>query len=107
MTVDLDCLAADESFTNWEAGLFRAEEVAWAIRHLAQQARLVAGDVCGAWSAPEYATPFQRLAGWWDHPKRSRTEPEEARRLNLAALNVIWPALETGLRREARPVQTR
>ena len=103
VTVDLDCLAADQASTNWEAGLFRAEDVAWAIGRLTQQARLVAGDVCGAWSAPVYATRFQLVAGWWDHPRISRPAPEEGKRLNLAALTVIWPALETGLRRDARP----
>ncbi len=29
VTVDLDCLRAEEAITNWENGLFTAEDVAW------------------------------------------------------------------------------
>jgi hypothetical protein len=93
VTVDMDCLASDQASTNWESGLFTAEDVAWAIRQLRQRANLVAGDVCGAFSPPQYHGIFRRLAGWWDHPKLQQPPLEEARALNSAAIQVIWPAL--------------
>ena len=34
VTVDLDCLRAEEAATNWENGLFTADDVAWAIGQL-------------------------------------------------------------------------
>lgn len=93
LTVDLDCLRAEEAVTNWENGLFTADDVAWALGELRASARLVAGDLCGAWSPPGYARWFQRFAGEWDHPKRPPVDGERAVRVNQLALGRIWPAL--------------
>lgn len=93
VTVDLDCLRAEEAVTNWENGLFTAEDVAWAIRQLRKNSEVIAGDLCGAYSPPVYARWFQWLAGNWDHPKLPPIDLAEARRINLTALNTIWPAL--------------
>jgi hypothetical protein len=93
ITVDMDCLTAEHAKTNWENGLFTPEEVAWAIRQLRQHAKVFAGDLCGAYSPPKYDGMFRRLAGWWDHPKLANTSLDEARRVNKASLQAIWPAL--------------
>jgi len=93
VTVDLDCLRAEEAVTNWENGLFIAEDVAWAVRRLRQSARLGAGDLCGAYSESEYARGFQRFAARWDHPKTAPVRLEHAREVNLLALGKLWPAL--------------
>lgn len=93
VTVDLDCLRDEEAITNWEQGLFRAEDVAWALGQLRGQARIVAGDLCGAYSEPHYARRFQRFAGNWDHPKLGAVEGREATRINRIAMETIWPAL--------------
>jgi arginase family enzyme len=93
VTVDMDCLRAEEAVTNWENGLFTAENVAWAIGALRASAKLVGGDVCGAYSPQAYARPFQRLAGKWDHPKIAEPDDAEARRINRKSLETIWPAL--------------
>ena len=93
VTVDLDCLRAEEAVTNWENGLFMADEVAWAIERLHASGRIVGGDVCGARSTPAYARPMQRLAGWWDHPRLPAVDAGEARRINAVSLQKIWPAL--------------
>src|SRR5207302_2541260 len=54
VTIDLDCLRAGESVTNWEQGLFSAEDIAHALGRLrARVGELAGGDVCGAWSRPE------------------------------------------------------
>ncbi len=92
VTVDMDCLRAEEAVTNWENGLFEAREVAEAIGMLHAEAEVVGGDLCGAWSRAGYARAGQRLAGWWDHPK-VRVDEERAREINAQALAVIWPAL--------------
>ena len=64
MTVDMDCLREEDAATDWEPGLFSAEEVAWAIGRLRQHATMIFGDVCGATSPPTYARAFQRFAGY-------------------------------------------
>lgn len=95
VTVDLDCLRPEEAVTNWENGCFTAADVAWAITQVRQNLRLVGGDVCGAWSKPLFATRFQRLAAWWDHPKFSEPDPVDARRVNLLAWDAIRHAMVT------------
>ncbi|HEY7120157.1 MAG TPA: hypothetical protein VH475_26450 [Tepidisphaeraceae bacterium] len=91
VTVDLDCLRAEEAVTNWENGLFTAEDVAWAIGMLREHCRVVAGDVCGAHSPPRLERWTQRLASWWDHPKLSSAD--DVGKVNARALSVIWPAM--------------
>ncbi|MEA2709690.1 MAG: hypothetical protein QOF78_2291 [Phycisphaerales bacterium] len=93
VTVDLDCLRAEAAVTNWEQGLFSPEDLVWAIGQLRGRARVVAGDVCGAYSPARYARRFQRFAGAWDHPKLAERNIEDVRRINAAALQAIWPAL--------------
>jgi arginase family enzyme len=94
VTVDLDCLRAEEATTNWEPGLFGAQDVAWAVGLLRETTLVAGADLCGAWSPPRYARPTQRLAAAWDHPREpQRRTLEAARRVNHAALDVIWPAL--------------
>ena len=92
VTVDLDCLRADEAVTNWEAGLFTAEDVAWALGELRRQTRVLGGDVCGAKSEQKYARGFQGFAARWDHPKLP-APPADAGAVNRRALAKIWPAL--------------
>jgi len=94
VTVDLDCLAADQAVTNWESGLFTAEDIAWAIRQLRSNANLIAADICGAYSPTLARGVFRRLAIWWDHPKLPPTSLFAARQVNNAALRIILPALE-------------
>ena len=93
VTIDMDCLRAVEARTNWENGLFTAQDIAWAVRLLRQTTQLIAGDLCGAFSIPEYSRPFQRFIGRWDHPKLPGCTPEEARKRNVDSLKIIWPAL--------------
>jgi len=96
ITVDLDCLRSEEAVTNWENGLFEADDVAWAIGRLRNVVRVIGGDLCGAWSRPVYARWRQRFAGNWDHPKLPEPQESHARSINAVALAKIWPAL-TGL----------
>ena len=93
VTVDLDSLSEAQAVTNWENGLFKAGDVAWAIGQLRNAGSVVGGDLCGAWSEPAYARWGQRFAGNWDHPRLPPRDPGRARQLNRAALNEIWPVL--------------
>jgi arginase family enzyme len=96
VTVDMDCLRAEEAVTNWENGLFTAADVAWAIALLRSRTNLVAGDICGAYSEPSYLRRFQRFAGNWDHPTVPPHDRNVARRINFASLSTIWTELSAG-----------
>lgn len=93
VTIDLDCLTAAEAVTNWESGRFTLEDLTWSVELLASKYRIVAGDICGAWSAPTYARGKQRFASEMDHPKLALPDPIETRRRNQHALERLWPAL--------------
>jgi arginase family enzyme len=95
VTVDMDCLDAAEASTNWEAGLFTAEDIAWALGQITAAASLIGGDVCGAFSPPLAHGFFRRLAIRWDHPKLVPVNLADARRMNTNALGRILPALVT------------
>ena len=90
MTVDLDCLAAGQSATNWEQGMFHAEDVRWAIGEIAARGKIVGGDLCGAFSAQRYARWTQRFAARFDHPLATRGADEGA---NARAFEIIWRTL--------------
>ncbi len=96
VTVDLDCIREEEAVTNWENGLFTAEDIRWAISQLRSASQIVGGDVCGARSTPVYATRFQRLAGWWDHPRTAARSEPKSKEINRRTLATIWPALVEG-----------
>ena len=96
VTVDLDCLGESEAITNWENGRFVLSDLVWAITLLRQRARIVGGDLCGAFSAMRYGSRFQALAGRIDHPRQRTVTEDERRSVNLRALETIWPYLVGG-----------
>ena len=93
VTIDLDCLRAEDAFTNWESGRFAVDDVAWALTELKTKATVVAGDICGAYSPPKYARVKQRFAAEMDHPRLPPRNLEAAGEINLRAFNQLWPAL--------------
>lgn len=94
VTIDLDCLRREDAVTNWESGRFTLDDVAWALAELpASGSQIVAGDICGAFSPPVYARAKQRFAAGMDHPKFRPPDLEEAKRVNLRALQTLWPGL--------------
>jgi arginase family enzyme len=96
VTIDIDCLRASDSITNWENGKFATEDVAWALEKLRAATRIVGGDLCGAFSPPKYARRKQRFVAEWDHPKLATENLEEAQRVNSTALEKLWPILTEG-----------
>jgi arginase family enzyme len=96
VTVDLDCLDDLHIQTNWETGLFTPGDVAWEINRMRERTNIIGGDICGAYSAPKFERPLQKLADWWDHPKLPPVDPAAAQALNLKAVQTIWPVLTAG-----------
>ena len=93
VTIDLDCLSGEEAITNWENGRFAIVDLEWALSQLRQHSRIVAGDICGAYSSPKYARWKQKFAAEWDHPKIAVPDLGKAREINFAALKRLWPVL--------------
>ena len=94
VTIDLDCLRAEDAVANWESGRFMLEDVAWALTQLrAARTRILAGDICGAYSSPKYARGKQRFAAEMDHPKLAQPNLEAAGQINLRAFHALWPIL--------------
>lgn len=96
VTIDMDCLAEGEAVTQWEQGRFSAQDVAWALETLRASARIVGGDLCGAWSEPRYARWTQKFASGFDHPRIAPVNLPKACELNSKVFRTIWPALTGG-----------
>lgn len=96
VTVDLDCLRADDVVTNWESGQFTCDDVAWALSTLWREGRIVGGDICGAYSTPSYSRWRQCLVSEIDHPKFAAPDKEQARSVTLVAFEKLWPVLIGG-----------
>jgi hypothetical protein len=95
VTIDLDCLCAEEAITNWESGRFAMIDLAWVLGKLREFCRIIGGDICGAYSPPKYARWQQRFAAEFDHPKIRLPDDDKIREINLAALEKLWPLLAT------------
>jgi len=95
VTIDLDCLRVEEAVTNWESGRFSVRDLEWALGRLVESSRITSGDICGAYSPPNYARWKQRFAAEFDRPKLAQPNLENARQTNLAALEKLWPLLAT------------
>jgi hypothetical protein len=91
ITIELDCLRAEEAVTNWESGRFTAADLEWGLGELRESSRIIGGDICGAFSEPSYVRWKQRFAAEFDHPKLARPSADEIRRTNFATLEKLWP----------------
>jgi len=97
VTIDLDCLRIEQAATNWESGHFMVTDLEWALGKLRESSRIIGGDVCGAYSPPQYARWRQRFAAEFDRPKLAPPDLEKARATNLAVLEKLWPLLTGSL----------
>ena len=93
VTIDLDCLCIEQAVTNWESGRFTVADLEWALGKLRESSRIIAGDICGAYSPPKYARWKQSFAAEFDRPKLAPPNLEKARATNLATLEKLWPLL--------------
>jgi hypothetical protein len=90
VTIDLDCLREADAVTNSDNGWFSLDELTWAVELLRSSARIVGGDIGGAYSVPEYARWGQQFAAKWHHPKQGRVNPARAEAVNREALQKLW-----------------
>lgn len=93
VTIDMDCLAPDLAWTNWENGKFTYDGLRWALQTLREHSRIIAGDMCGAYSAPTFARRKQRFVSQMDHPKLNLPLADTITAVNRAAFDELWPAL--------------
>ncbi|HEY0791878.1 MAG TPA: hypothetical protein VGD78_12515 [Chthoniobacterales bacterium] len=93
VTIDLDCLLPQDAATDWEQGLFTAEDVAWALKVLRCHTEIIGGDMCGAHSPAVYSRWTQRQNAALDHPRKAFLDPEHARQINLETYRRLWPEL--------------
>lgn len=93
VTIDMDCLRAEDAVTNWENGRFTVSDLEWALGKLREHNEIVAGDICGAYSEPKYARWKQEFAANWDHPKLQTSDRSQAQQINPATVERLWPAL--------------
>ena len=93
ITIDLDCLRGQQAVTNWEDGRFSIADLEWALGKLRESSQILGGDICGAYSKPEYARFKQRFAAEFDHPKIQRPSSDQIRAINFKALQNLWPLL--------------
>jgi arginase family enzyme len=93
VTIDLDCLRAQEAVTNWENGRFSIADLEWALGKLRESSQILGGDICGAYSKPEYARFKQRFDAEFDHPKIQLPSSDQIRAINFKALQNLWPPL--------------
>jgi hypothetical protein len=93
VTIDMDCLRADQAITNWENGQFTVGDLEWALAKLREHNQIIAGDICGAYSEPKYERWKQKFASNWDHPKFDLLPVDQVKKINLATLERLWPAL--------------
>jgi Arginase/agmatinase/formimionoglutamate hydrolase, arginase family len=80
VTIDLDCLCIEQAVTNWESGRFTVADLEWALGKLRESSRIIAGDICGAYSPPKYARWKQRFAAEFDRPKLAPPNLEKSAR---------------------------
>ncbi len=102
VTIDLDCLKQAEAVTNWESGRFSVRDLVWALELLKERCRIIAGDICGAWSPSLYARWKQRFASEMDHPKIQLPELDEIQRRNHTTLCKLLPILTEGNKRHTQ-----
>ena len=93
ITIDLDCLRGQQAVTNWEDGRFSIADLEWALGKLRESSQILGGDICGAYSKPEYARFKQRFAAEFDHPKIQLPSSDQIRAINFKALQNLWPPL--------------
>ena len=93
ITIDLDCLPGQQAVTNWENGRFSIADLEWALGKLRESSQISGGDICGAYSKPEYARFKQRFAAEFDHPKIQLPSSDQIRAINFKTLQNLWPLL--------------
>ena len=93
ISVDKDCLRAEDARTNWEQGSMPLSTVTTAIRALKAHKQVVGADTVGDFSPVRFRSPLKWIASHLDRRSQPREELEVASRINAAANALLIEAL--------------
>ena len=68
VSIDKDCLNAEYALTNWEEGQLKLEELISMLKQIQQKHKVIAADITGEYSDPEYRGGIKKLLSHFDHP---------------------------------------
>lgn len=69
VSIDKDCLGAQDSLTNWEEGLFGLDGFLRLLGLLKQRFDIEGLDICGDYSEAKIGNPLKALCACWDRPR--------------------------------------
>jgi len=69
VSIDKDCLRADDALTNWEEGRLKLEELLAMLRLIKEHRDIIALDITGDYSPVVVSGFWKRIACGLDHPK--------------------------------------
>jgi hypothetical protein len=68
ISIDKDCLRAQDAITNWEQGTLPLDTVLASIRAIDKLYNIVGADTVGDYSAPIFTSPLKWIGSWMDRP---------------------------------------
>jgi len=79
VSIDKDCLTADYSLTNWEAGCLRLEELLFLLGLIKEKLEIAGLDITGEYSPEIFADKIKAAFSRLDHPKdySAKAKPQE------------------------------
>jgi len=99
VSLDKDCLQADCSRTNWEAGFFKLPEVLLLLRLIRENLDIVGMDITGDYSPPRMDGRIKTILSKLDHPRDHSSFQQTVletgavnERLNLQILETVIPS---------------
>lgn len=93
ISVDKDCLRAEDARTNWEQGTMPLSTVTATIRALKAYKQVVGADTVGDFSPVRFHSPLKWIASHLDRRTHPREDMEVASRINAAANAQLIEAL--------------
>lgn len=93
ISVDKDCLRAEDARTNWEQGTMPLSTVTATIRALKAYKQVVGADTVGDFSPVRFRSPLKWIASHLDRRTHPREDMEVASRINAAANAQLIEAL--------------
>jgi arginase family enzyme len=97
VSVDKDCLRADDAITNWEQGTLPLETVTTCISAINQHHKIVGADTVGDYSPPVFNSPFKWIGSFLDRPANAWRLQKKAEANFINATANIKIALSLGL----------
>src|SRR5450830_1338305 len=92
ISVDKDCLHADDAYTNWEQGTMPLAIVLKCIAAIRTKYKVVGADTVGDYSKPAFRSPLKYISSWLDRRGDAKSrQPSQAmlQRNQIANLKLI------------------